>query len=155
MNSLSLALYLSLSLPPSLNLSPPSISPSPPSLSLSPALSEHMKVVLDTLAGGRLDVLARRRGGLHLLGVGKLGQHTGLKVLTPLVLLPPVDEHLVLGGEDVWKTSVNSSIHPFNSRVAPITIPVSEFFRYSLKYSIQSVIGEYASLCVDPIPSRY
>lgn len=52
--------------------------------------------VEDTLSSGRLCVLARRRGRLHLLRVGELCEKTGHEVLPALVLLPPIDEHLVL-----------------------------------------------------------
>ena len=50
----------------------------------------------DTLLGRGLDVLSWGRGAGHLLGVGKLGQQPQAEVFSPLVLLPPVDEDLVL-----------------------------------------------------------
>ena len=51
----------------------------------------------DTLSRGDLDIITGSCGGLHLLGVGELGEQPDLKVLPALVLLPSVDEHLVLG----------------------------------------------------------
>lgn len=50
----------------------------------------------DTLSGRAPDVLAGRGRGLHLLSVGELSEQSGLKVLAPLILLPPIDEHLIL-----------------------------------------------------------
>lgn len=54
----------------------------------------------DTLSRGALCVLAGRRGRLHLLGVGKLREQARFEVLPALVLLPAVDEHLVLRDEE-------------------------------------------------------
>lgn len=50
----------------------------------------------DTLLGGGLDIISWGGGAGHLLGVGKLGQQPQAEVFSPLVLLPPVDEDLVL-----------------------------------------------------------
>lgn len=50
----------------------------------------------DTLLGGGLDVLSWGRGAGHLLSVGKLGQQPQAEVFSPLILLPSVDEDLVL-----------------------------------------------------------
>lgn len=50
----------------------------------------------DTLLGGRLDIISWGGGAAHLLRVGKLGQQPQAEVFSPLVLLPPVDEDLVL-----------------------------------------------------------
>lgn len=48
------------------------------------------------MSRGVLDVLAGWGGSLHFLSVGELGEQPGLEVFPALVLLPPVDEHLVL-----------------------------------------------------------
>lgn len=50
----------------------------------------------DTLSRRALGVLAGRRGRLHLLCVGKLCEETRFEILPAFVLLPAVDEHLVL-----------------------------------------------------------
>lgn len=50
----------------------------------------------DTLSGRRLNVLAGRRGRLHLLCVGELCEKASFEILSALVLLPSVAEHFVL-----------------------------------------------------------
>lgn len=54
----------------------------------------------DTLAWGVLHVIPGGRGGVHLLCVGELTHELHLKVFSPLVLLPTVDEHFVLWRDD-------------------------------------------------------
>ena len=61
-----------------------------------------MRGVSDTLSRVGLGVLSGRSGGLHLLCVGELREHAGLKVLPALVLLSAVDEHLVLVDKRGW-----------------------------------------------------
>lgn len=65
--------------------------------------------VEDTLSGRGLGVLAGGRGRLHLLCVGELREQTSHKVLPALVLLPPVDEHLVLSGRARGRESEGGS----------------------------------------------
>lgn len=55
----------------------------------------------DTLPWGVGDVLARGRCALQLLSIGEGAQQPHLKVFTPLILLAPVDENLVLQGRKV------------------------------------------------------
>lgn len=55
----------------------------------------------DTLPWGVSDVLAWGRCALQLLSIGEGTQQLHLEVLTPLVLLAPVDEDFVLQGEKV------------------------------------------------------
>lgn len=74
---------------------------------------EHSRLLIhseDTLSGGGLGVLAGGRGRLHLLSVGELREEPGLEVLPPLVLLPTVDEHLVLEEEETL-TQGHSTSH--------------------------------------------
>lgn len=59
----------------------------------------------DTLARRVGDVGPRRGRALQLLGAGEGAQQVQLEVLAALVLLAPVDEHLVLGRERGWMTA--------------------------------------------------
>lgn len=81
-----------------------------------PALSPRSE---DTLARGAGDVLSRWRRGRQLFSVGERAQQPHLEVLTPLVLLAPVDEDLVLGGGRRQRVPVLRSPHPVLSCSEP------------------------------------
>lgn len=80
------------------------------------------KDVEDTLSGWGFGVLAGGRGRLHLLRVGELREQTSHKVLPTLVLLPPVDEHLVLSGptETGWKHNTTQVAHSSGCSVSSL-----------------------------------
>lgn len=54
----------------------------------------------DTLAWGVLHIIARGRGGVHLLCIGELAHQLHLEIFSSLVFLPSVDEHFVLQRND-------------------------------------------------------
>lgn len=78
--------------------------------------------VEDTLSSRGLGVLAGGRGRLHLLRVGELREQSSHKVLPALILLPPVDEHLVLSGptETVWKHNTTQVAHSSGCSVSSV-----------------------------------
>lgn len=57
----------------------------------------------DTLAGRGADGVPRRRRAGHLYGAGEPREQLEAEVLQPLVLFPPIDEHLVLRQMFGWR----------------------------------------------------